>query len=491
MAATASTGRRIVRFRLAVLTVMLCLVSRPTASLAQSAQPTFGTTEEEVTFQSGAITFSGTLLKPATAGPHPAVVIVHGSSPNERGPYRGFATEVFAQHGVAALIYDKRGYGQSSGNPETTSLYDLAADAVAGVRYLQHRADIDPKRVGMEGDSQAGWVIPIAASRAKDIAFIILVSASAVSQAQSEVFGIETRIHNAGLSERVVDAGRKARRLSEIRPEPADLDPVPFLEQLTQPVLIFLGGADSQLPSTYSALVFDRVFRQTGHQDYTIIVYPDANHGIQVPTTNAQGETTMQYVDGYRDTMANWVVAHVNGTATSGKGMQGHTSDQFDAFSESGIYGKPPWYGTAPVQLSLIYLFALVFASASLGLTIRAVLRKVRQDRTVPAAAGRRASLLALVTSALNLIVLAGVYAFIGVLSSSVEEVRIPLLFNVLPVLSLLATLLIIGMGGFAVLAWRDNYWSLAGRVYYSFLALVALLFVAFLNYWNLIGFQL
>src|SRR5439155_452800 len=152
---------------------------------------------------------------------------------------------------------------------------------------------------------------------------------------------------NAGLSERVADAGRKARRLSEIRPEPADLDPVPFLEQLTQPVLIFLGEADSQLPSEYSALVFDTVFRQTGNRDYTIIVYPGADHGIQVPTTNAQGETTMKHVDGYWATMATWVVVHVTGSATPGKGLHGHASDQSAAFREEGIYGKPPWYGTA------------------------------------------------------------------------------------------------------------------------------------------------
>jgi len=40
-------------------------------------------------------------------------------------------------------------------------------------------------------------------------------------------------------------------------------------------------------------------------------------------------------------------------------------------------------------------------------------------------------------------------------------------------------------------LAWKDKYWSLAGRVCYAMLALVALLFVLFLNYWNLMGLQL
>jgi dienelactone hydrolase len=484
-------GRQIIRWCLAMTIVLLALAHRIDPAVAAPLLHAANTTEEAVTFQNGAVTLAGSLITPATAGPHPAVVIVPSSSPNERGPYRDFATDVFAQHGVAALIYDKRGYGQSSGNPETTSLYDLAEDALAGVRYLQHRADIDPHRVGMEGDSQAGWVIPIAAARAKDIAFLVMVSASAVSQAQAEVFGIATRIRNAGLSERVVDAGRKARRLSKIRPEPADLDPVPFLEQLSQPVLIFLGEADTQLPSTYSALVFDTVFRQTGNQDYTIILYPGADHHIDVPTTSAQGETIMKKVDGYWETMATWVVAHVTGTATPGNGLQGHASDQSAAFNEAGSYGKPPWYGTTPVQLSLIYLFALVFVSAALGLTIRAVLSKVRPDRTLPALAVRRASLLALVASALNVMVLAGVYAFIGVLSSSTEDVRIPALFNALPLLSLLATLLTIGMGGFAVLAWKDTYWSLIGRVYYTLLALVALLFVGFLNYWDLIGLQL
>src|SRR5207237_7991735 len=118
-------------------------------------------------------------------------------------------------HGVAALAYDKRGYGLSSGNPNKNSLYSLADDALAAVRYLQGRADIDPSRVGMEGESQGGWIIPIAASHAKDIAFVVLVSASGVSPAQQGIFDIEQHLRMAGFSERVVDAGRKARKLED------------------------------------------------------------------------------------------------------------------------------------------------------------------------------------------------------------------------------------------------------------------------------------
>jgi uncharacterized protein len=512
MAVTTGTGHRIVRLIFAAMTAMLCLMYRPAVSLAQSPQPSFGASKEEVTFQSGEATLSGTLIKPATTGPHPAVVLVHGSSPNVRGPLVDFATEVFAQHGIAALTYDKRGYGQSSGNPNKNSLYSLADDALAAVHYLQSRADIDPRRVGMEGESQGGWIIPIAASRGKDVAFLVLVAASGVSPAQQGVFNIEQHLRNAGWSERVVDTGRKARKLEAdyayaviqgrlpatngleaLVSFRADYDPVPVLEKLTQPALIFLGAADPFVPTEYSALVFDHALRKADNKDYTIIVYPGAGHGIEVATTtNAQGETIYQYVAGYRETMTNWVFAHVIGTATRHQGIQGPTSDQSAAFAESGVYGKPSWFGTATVQLSLMALFALVFLSAFVGLTTSAVLSRARRDGTMPAPAGaHRARLLAMITSALTLVVLVGVIAFIAELLLGGEEVQIAPLFNALPVLALLETLLTVGLCGFAVLAWKNTYWSLAGLVYYTFLALVALLFVLFLNYWNLLGFRL
>src|SRR4030095_9555391 len=102
-----------------------------------SLPPAANTQEEEVTFQDGAVTLVGTLILPETAAPHPAVVFVHGAPPNERGPYHDFAKYVFARYGVAALIYDKRGYGQSSGQAAEATLDDLAGDVVADVRYLQ------------------------------------------------------------------------------------------------------------------------------------------------------------------------------------------------------------------------------------------------------------------------------------------------------------------------------------------------------------------
>lgn len=502
-----TSWRKITRLLIVMLVALPGLGQGSERSSAASLQQTANPNEATVQFQNGAVTLVGTLLTPASVGPHPAVVIIHGARPNERGPYRRFATDVFVQHGVAVLIYDKRGYGDSSGDADTASLYDLADDAAAAVRYLQSRAEIDPTRIGLQGDSQAGWIIPLVATRTKDVAFLVMVAASAVSPAQQEAFSIETRLRNAKLSERLVATGRQARQLlddyagavhegrlpataalQDVISLRTDHDPVPVLEQITQPVLIILGEADPFVPTKHSATVFDAALRKAGNRDYTIIVYPNANHGIQVPTTNAQGETSLTYVEGYRATMTDWVVAHGRGTATASNGIQGAVADESAVFSQSGRYGKPSWYGTATVQLLLIVVFAVVFGGATVGWIGSAIVRRKRPNPTLPAPRGTRpARLVGIIASTLNLLLLLGVVGLIAVLLLSGDEVVISGLFNVLAILALLAIVFNVAMAAFVILLWQRRSWSLAGRLSYSLVAVVALLFVSFLNYWNLL----
>jgi hypothetical protein len=52
----------------------------------------------------------------------------------------------------------------------------------------------------------------------------------------------------------------------------------------------------------------------------------------------------------------------------------------------------------------------------------------------------------------------------------------------------LLSVPLTLGMVVLAALAWKDRYWSVAGRVHYTLVALAAVLFVFMLNSWNLVG---
>jgi alpha/beta superfamily hydrolase len=82
------------------------------------------------------------------------------------------ATE-FAARGIAALVYDKRGTGQSTGDWRTSPFEALAEDAAAGVANLRNRPDIASSLVGIWGGSEGGWIAPAVAARDSQIAFVI------------------------------------------------------------------------------------------------------------------------------------------------------------------------------------------------------------------------------------------------------------------------------------------------------------------------------
>ena len=44
--------------------------------------------------------------------------------------------------------------------------------------------------------------------------------------------------------------------------------------------------------------------------------------------------------------------------------------------------------------------------------------------------------------------------------------------------------------GVYTVLAWKDSYWGITGRLYYTLVTIASVAFVWFLNYWNLLGWR-
>jgi alpha-beta hydrolase superfamily lysophospholipase len=66
----------------------------------------------------------------------------------------------FARRGIAALIYDKRGVGTSTGQWRDAAFAELVGDASAAVEALRSRPQISPDRVGIHGHSQGGTIAP-------------------------------------------------------------------------------------------------------------------------------------------------------------------------------------------------------------------------------------------------------------------------------------------------------------------------------------------
>ena len=130
---------------------------------------------------------AGTLTLPSGPGPFPAALLITGSGAQDRDEtlfaHKPFLvlTDALTRRGIAVLRVDDRGVGGSTGaSPMDTSL-DFATDVQAGVAWLKHRADIDPRRVGLIGHSEGGMIGPLVASRDPSIAFVVMWAGPGVS----------------------------------------------------------------------------------------------------------------------------------------------------------------------------------------------------------------------------------------------------------------------------------------------------------------------
>ena len=169
--------------------------------------------QQSVRFQNGDVTLAGTLLLPAPSrSRHAAVVFTHGGGAARREFVWGMGY-LLAARGIAVLIYDKRGVGESKGNWGEASFEDLADDAVAGAKFLQSNSAIDPKRIGFWGLSQGGWIAPLAASRFPDAAFAVAISGGGLTPASTELFDTEYELQKAGFSAKDVEQALAFQRL--------------------------------------------------------------------------------------------------------------------------------------------------------------------------------------------------------------------------------------------------------------------------------------
>lgn len=251
---------------------------------------------ESVHFRSGNVTLAGTLALPRwRSGPYPVAVVVQGSEALSRWIYWPYAMHLVPQ-GMAVLIYDKRGVGNSSGSPAQSATWSLegiakcgqvfnqlAEDVLAGVRFLKAREDIDPKRIGLAGISQAGWIMPLAASQTDDVAFIVSISGPAVS------CGIEDRYSQltgeyraypefkgpASFADGELSDEEIERRLDRYD-GPQGYDPIPVLSTLRVPTLWVLGGRDRSVPTSRSVANLQRLIANGA--PFTLKVYPDGDH---------------------------------------------------------------------------------------------------------------------------------------------------------------------------------------------------------------------
>ncbi len=184
-----------------------------TFRLDRSKLPAAKYREENIRFSNGAVELAGTLLLPLTPGPHPAVLFLHGSGPEGRFGGR-FLAEYSVKHGIAALIYDKRGVGQSTGDWRTSGFQELAGDARAGLKWLSTRPEIRPHQIGIYGHSQGGSLAPLIATQSPEVAFVVSAAGAGVPMWESEIYSLTEQTRAQGVNGKDLEEAQEFIRLT-------------------------------------------------------------------------------------------------------------------------------------------------------------------------------------------------------------------------------------------------------------------------------------
>jgi uncharacterized protein len=130
---------------------------------------------QEVTFASGAHICAAWLYTPAGGGPGgtvPLIVMAHGLAGTRRDRLGPFA-ERFAEVGVAALVFDHRGFGESTGEPDFVDPMLQLEDWRAAIAFARSLPSVDPGRVATFGSSLGGGNALAAAAEDSAIAAAI------------------------------------------------------------------------------------------------------------------------------------------------------------------------------------------------------------------------------------------------------------------------------------------------------------------------------
>lgn len=183
----------------------------------QEPKQPFSYYSEEVKFQNTTSNqaIAGTLSLPQMKGKFPVVVLISGSGPQNRdGELLGhkpflLLADYLTKNGIAVLRCDDRGVGKSTGNFSTATSADFATDIESTLTYLKTRSEINSKKIGLIGHSEGGIIAPMVASKSKDVAFIVLLAAPAISGDQLLLLQQELIARASGVSEIEIEKSRQ------------------------------------------------------------------------------------------------------------------------------------------------------------------------------------------------------------------------------------------------------------------------------------------
>ena len=225
-----------------------------------------------------------TLTRPTSATPTTklsAVILLSGAGADDRDgvvagiPIAGQLAGALADAGFLAVRFDKRGYGQSGGRAESATLADHAEDAIAVVRWLNNRPDVDRNRIAIVGPNEGAWTALLTATRERRIAAVATLAAPsttgtdrileqqrhALEQLNLPPAELVARIDLQTKINAAVITGRGWEGIPPDTRKQADtpwfqslltFDPAKVVKDVRQPLLIVHGELDAEVPVSHA-----------------------------------------------------------------------------------------------------------------------------------------------------------------------------------------------------------------------------------------------
>ena len=226
-------------------------------------------------------------------------------------PVLGQLAGALADAGFVAVRYDKRGHGQSGGRAESATLGDQAEDALAVVRWLANRRDIDRDRIAVVGHNEGAWAALLAASRERRIAAVTIAAPSItgserILEQQRHVLErmdippaervakieLQSRINAAVMSGR---GWRRCHRSTEagghaLVPELSDVRPRQSHQDVRQPVLFIHGELDAEVPVSHLDRLGELAQKEGRSRSVAVVAVRGVNHLLTPAVTGDVAE---------------------------------------------------------------------------------------------------------------------------------------------------------------------------------------------------------
>jgi len=268
-------------------------------------------TEQNVSIGQEPWVLPGTLTIPTGNGPFPAVLLVHGSGPNDRdetyGPNKPFKDLAWglASQGIVVLRYEKRTkqYPEESAAIHNFTVEDeTITDAIAGMDFLNSSPIVNHSSMFVLGHSLGGMLAPRLALQDHRISGLILLAGPTRHLEDLILEQSRYLVNLSGLNQsaQLVTLERLVIKIKTLEineseyvlgapksywVDLATYDPVKTAQSLDIPLLILQGMRDYQVTMTDFAH-WNATF--SGKQSVTLKTYPTLNHffiaGTGTPT---------------------------------------------------------------------------------------------------------------------------------------------------------------------------------------------------------------